>query len=63
MLDIGFDLKEEATLILNAVKSVLKEGYRTIDIADATSHSKKVLGTKEMGRIIVKHLRQMVPAC
>lgn len=39
MLDISLGIlgmKEEAERLKNAVGSVLKEGYRTIDIADKT---------------------------
>ncbi len=61
MLDIGFGLKEEADLITRAVNAVLKEGFRTSDIADATTNRYKVLGTREMGKLIIKQLEQMVP--
>lgn len=62
MLEIGFGLKEEAKLITDSIKAVLKEGFRTSDIADATTNRYKVLGTKEMGQMIIKQLGQMVPS-
>lgn len=34
MLRYSFDLEKEADAIENAVKQVLKDGYRTIDIMD-----------------------------
>ncbi|MEW5820264.1 MAG: 3-isopropylmalate dehydrogenase [Cyanobacteriota bacterium] len=50
MLKYSFNLHNEYTLIDNAVKSVLKEGYRTKDIA--INKDVKVVGTKEMGKLI-----------
>lgn len=49
MLRYSFDMEEEATAIENAVKLVLKEGYRTIDIY---SEGKQLVGTTEMGALI-----------
>ncbi|HBI72803.1 MAG TPA: 3-isopropylmalate dehydrogenase [Lachnospiraceae bacterium] len=46
MLRYSFDLEKEADLVEAAVKSVLKQGYRTIDIM---SEGKIPIGTKEMG--------------
>ena len=56
MLDIGFGLKNESALIMDAVKEVLKEGFRTVDIADSTSNPDRILGTNEMGEKIIKQL-------
>ena len=55
MLRYSFDLDKEAQAIEDAVKTVLKEGYRTIDIMpqkgeDITGITK--VGTKEMGDLI-----------
>lgn len=49
MLRYSFDLDEEAGKIEAAVKTVLKKGYRTIDIM---SEGKRLVGTKEMGNYI-----------
>ncbi len=49
MLRYSFALEEEAKMIENAVIKVLDGGYRTPDII---SDGKKVVGTKEMGRLI-----------
>jgi 3-isopropylmalate dehydrogenase len=60
MLEISFGLKEEAKLIIDTVNSVLKEGYRTSDIADKSTSSDKVLGTIEMGKLVLKFITQKV---
>lgn len=54
MLDIAFGLKEEAEQVTKAVSDTLKAGYRTVDIADASSDPTKILGTKEMGMKVVE---------
>ena len=51
MLRYSFDLNKEADAVEEAVKKVLKCGYRTIDIM---SEGKELLGTKEMGDKIVE---------
>ncbi|MDO5294050.1 MAG: 3-isopropylmalate dehydrogenase [bacterium] len=53
MLRYSFDLEKEADAIENAVKAVLKDGIRTIDIY---SEGSKLVGTKEMGDEIVKRI-------
>ena len=53
MLRYSFDLEKEANLIEDAVKSVLKKGYRTIDIM---SEGMTLVGTKEMGELIIAEL-------
>lgn len=58
LLEISFGLKEEAQLIISAVDQVLKEGFRTNDIADASSSPYQVLGTEEMGKLVLKFITQ-----
>lgn len=58
LLDISFGLKDESETVIRAVEKVLKEGYRTKDIADAQTPEKKILGTSEMGALIVKKVRE-----
>lgn len=58
MLDISFGLKEEARRLTDAIGQVLKQGYRTADIAGATNDRIKILGTKEMGQQVLKFLKQ-----
>jgi len=53
MLRYSFDLYKEADLIEAAVRSVLKKGYRTIDIM---SDGKSLVGTSEMGDLIVNEI-------
>lgn len=53
MLRYSFDLDKEADAIEGAVKQVLKDGYRTIDIM---SEGKTLVGTKEMGDLIVDRI-------
>ena len=58
MLEIGFGLKEEAKVVIDAIDRVLKEGYRTNDISDGTSSPFQVLGTKDMGKLVLKFITQ-----
>lgn len=53
MLRDSFGLMEEAKSIEDAVTAVLDNGYRTADIMDTNG---KLLGTKEMGDMIVSYL-------
>lgn len=53
MLRYSFDLEAEADKIETAVKTVLKKGYRTIDIM---SEGKTLVGTKEMGDLIATEI-------
>jgi 3-isopropylmalate dehydrogenase len=59
MLRYSFDLDKEADAIENAVKKVLQEGYRTIDIMpqeDDKKENVKQVGTAEMGNIICSYI-------
>ena len=51
MLRYSFDLDKEADAVENAVKQVLKEGYRTVDIM---SDGMKKVSTTEMGDLIAQ---------
>jgi 3-isopropylmalate dehydrogenase len=51
MLRYSFDLEKEADTVMNAVKIVLENGFRTRDIM---SSGKKKVGTTEMGDCIAK---------
>ena len=53
MLRYSFDLDEEADAIEAAVKQVLKDGYRTVDIM---SEGMTLVGTHEMGDAIVARI-------
>src|SRR5690606_34922745 len=56
MFEISFGLKDEAARITSAIDKVLKEGYRTGDIADAYTDKNKILGTKAMGQKVLEYL-------
>jgi 3-isopropylmalate dehydrogenase len=53
MLNYSFDQEKAADEIEHAVLGVLDQGYRTADIA---SPGTKLVGTKEMGELVVKQL-------
>ena len=53
MLRYSFDLEKEADQIEDAVKAVLRDGYRTVDIM---SEGKQLVGTKEMGDLISQYI-------
>ncbi|MCH5249223.1 MAG: 3-isopropylmalate dehydrogenase [Lachnospiraceae bacterium] len=53
MLRYSFDLDKEADAIDNAVKSVLKEGYRTVDIMSAGCTQ---VGCKQMGDLLAQRI-------
>lgn len=59
MLDIAFGLQEEAKAVTRAVDSVLKEGWRTVDIADPTTTDDKILGTDDMGQKVVDFIAKV----
>jgi 3-isopropylmalate dehydrogenase len=60
MLDISFGLKEESDNIIASVSETLREGYRTRDIADASTPHEKILGTEVMGNIVCNKIRMSV---
>ena len=59
MLRYSFDLDAEADAVENAVKQVLKDGYRTIDIMPRGGSTVKQVGTSEMGDLIVERLQNL----
>jgi 3-isopropylmalate dehydrogenase len=60
MLEIGFGLKEEAKLLVDTIDKALKQGYRTGDIADKNTDKAKILGTSEMGQLILSFLNENI---
>ena len=56
MLDISFGLKEESETVIQAVEATLKNGFRTVDIADAKTAKGNILNTQAMGDCIIKQL-------
>lgn len=58
MLEISFGMKKEAEMVIHAVEQTLKAGFRTRDIADATTSIDNILGTDAMGEKIVQAIQQ-----
>lgn len=56
MLDISFSLKKEASAIYNAIDRVLKQGFRTNDIADERTPQNNILRTDEMGKKVIDQI-------
>ena len=59
MLRYSFDLDAEADAIEQAVKQVLKDGYRTIDIMPQEENRKAEVtqvGTAQMGDLICERI-------
>ncbi len=56
LLEISFNMKAEAEAVINAVDKVLKDGYRTRDIADSSTASAMLLNTQQMGQQILSAL-------
>ena len=56
LLDISFGMKAESELVICAVDKVLKQGFRTRDIADASTAPENILGTAAMGEAVLKCL-------
>lgn len=54
LLDISFGMKAESDVVINAVDQVLKKGFRTGDIADASTDKSMILGTDAIGEEILK---------
>ncbi|GAA4316989.1 3-isopropylmalate dehydrogenase [Compostibacter hankyongensis] len=57
MLEISFGLKDEAEALVKAVDHTLKQGYRTLDIADKKIPNDFVLGTSAMGGKVIALLQ------
>lgn len=58
LLDISFGMKAESEAIINAVDKVLKQGYRTKDIADPKTESAKILNTSAMGGMVLQFMQE-----
>jgi 3-isopropylmalate dehydrogenase len=56
LLDISFGLKQEADAVIQSVEKTLKQGYRTADIADASTPPDKILNTQSMGKQVIEQL-------
>lgn len=56
LLDISFGLKAESEAIISAVDKLLKDGFRTRDIADVTTPADKILNTQQAGEELLKRI-------
>ncbi|MBX5438695.1 MAG: 3-isopropylmalate dehydrogenase [Thermoflavifilum sp.] len=56
MLQVGFQLQEEADAVWRAVEQVLRKGYRTLDIADKHTENNMIVGTDGMGQQVIQQL-------
>jgi 3-isopropylmalate dehydrogenase len=54
MFKYSFGLNDAYTMIFSAIEKALEQGYRTGDIM---SEGKKLIGTKEMGDLIVSYIK------
>jgi 3-isopropylmalate dehydrogenase len=52
----SFGMKTESDVVINAVDQVLKQGLRTVDIADANTKPENILGTDAMGAAVLKFI-------
>lgn len=56
LLDISFGLKDESQRVIRAVDITLRQGYRTMDIANKHTHNDFILGTDAMGAKVLENL-------
>jgi 3-isopropylmalate dehydrogenase len=56
MLRYSFSMREAADALAAAIEGVLAEGWRTRDIADATTLPQKTVGTSAMGELVAARL-------
>lgn len=56
LLEISFGMKDEAELIIEAVEKTLRDGYRTVDIADKNIDNEHVLSTEAMGKKVLENM-------
>jgi 3-isopropylmalate dehydrogenase len=56
LLDISFGLTKESNAVIAAVELTLKQGFRTVDIADAKTSKDKILNTQAMGSKVVSNI-------
>nr|WP_295877235.1 3-isopropylmalate dehydrogenase [uncultured Chitinophaga sp.] len=56
MLDISFGLKTESQRVIKAVEATLRQGYRTMDIANKHTVNEFIMGTDAMGAKVLENL-------
>lgn len=60
MFRYSFNREDIAQAIEKSVEMVIKDGYRTYDLLTDRESHKMVLGTNEMGNLVVEKLRNMI---
>ncbi|HTH54617.1 MAG TPA: 3-isopropylmalate dehydrogenase [Cyclobacteriaceae bacterium] len=60
MLDISFGMKKESETVIKSVEQTLKDGFRTVDIADASTAKNKILSTQQMGALVSSQFEMAV---
>lgn len=56
MLDISFGLKTESQRVIKAVEATLRQGFRTMDIANKHTENSCIMGTDAMGSKVLENL-------
>lgn len=56
LLDISFGLKTESQRVIKAVETTLRQGYRTMDIANKHTVNDFIMGTDAMGAKVLENL-------
>jgi 3-isopropylmalate dehydrogenase len=56
MLDISFGLKTESQRVIKAVEATLRQGFRTMDIANKHTVNDFIMGTDAMGAKVLENL-------
>lgn len=56
MLDISFGLKTESQRVIKAVEATLRQGFRTMDIANKHTENAYIMGTDAMGAKVLENL-------
>lgn len=57
LLDISLGMKPAAEVVIHAVEQTLRDGYRTADIADASTPKEKILNTSAMGQAVLSRIK------
>ncbi len=56
MLEISFGLKAEAEALITAVNKTLEAGWRTQDLKNSETAANHIVGTKEIGQILINNI-------
>ena len=56
MLDMAFGMKQESKAVWDALIKVFADGYRTSELANPKTPSRKVVSTTDFGKLVVKNI-------